>query len=61
MIGYKFVLEKVLHRIVAYNFNDRLLWQEILPNLMNSKEDEEVRMRGDGGDLSGELSEQRGN
>lgn len=46
---------------MAYNFNDRLLWQEILPNLMNSKEDEEVRMRGDGGDLSGELSEQRGN
>lgn len=45
MISYKFILEKVLNRVVTYNFNDKLLWQEILPNLMHSKEDEEVRVR----------------
>jgi hypothetical protein len=37
MIGYKFVLEKVLSRAVSYNLNDKLLWQQLLPNLMNSK------------------------
>jgi hypothetical protein len=31
-----------MFRAALYNFNDKLLWSELLPNIINNKEDEEA-------------------
>ena len=31
-------------RSISFNLNDKLLWNELLPGIMNNKEDEEIRV-----------------
>lgn len=41
--GEKYVNEGVLNKNIAYSYNDLMIWNEILPAIINTKEDSKLQ------------------
>lgn len=41
--GEKYVHECILNQSIAYNYNDLMIWNEILPGIIHSKEDQKMK------------------